>query len=329
VLLAVGGGVLIAGIKAAADNPKVAAAFDGLKKKASKVFENFGKPFEQPLIRAAGTFGKTLDNLKPHIQKLADTMAPVIDKLAPALAGFFEAVMPGIQKAVEASLPMFETLAEHLPKIGDAIGDFFTSIAESGPAAAQFFGDLLTAVEWVIRSFGTLIGAVAKWYSTHRAALVAAKNRFVEFKDKAIEAGRKVIDWFKELGGKVAAALDGVGDKIVAPFKWAFDKIMGLWNSTIGSLSLPSWVPGVGGGSTPGRASGGPVSAGRSYLVGERGPEVLTMGGNGWVTPNRELGGGGDVVEVHVHLADEVTKVIRLHDRDLKRRVRGRRAGVA
>lgn len=39
------------------------------------------------------------------------------------------------------------------------------------------------------------------------------------------------------------------------------------------------------------RASGGPVFAGNTYLVGERGPELLTMGGAGTVTPNSALGG--------------------------------------
>jgi hypothetical protein len=39
------------------------------------------------------------------------------------------------------------------------------------------------------------------------------------------------------------------------------------------------------------RAGGGPVKGGRSYIVGERGPEIVTMGGNGNVTPNSALGG--------------------------------------
>lgn len=39
-----------------------------------------------------------------------------------------------------------------------------------------------------------------------------------------------------------------------------------------------------------GRAAGGDVFRGRSYVVGERGPEVVTMGGNGYVTPNHRLG---------------------------------------
>jgi hypothetical protein len=41
------------------------------------------------------------------------------------------------------------------------------------------------------------------------------------------------------------------------------------------------------------RASGGPVSSGQTYLVGEQGPELLTMGGNGYVTPNSQLAAAG------------------------------------
>jgi hypothetical protein len=40
------------------------------------------------------------------------------------------------------------------------------------------------------------------------------------------------------------------------------------------------------------RASGGPVSSGETYLVGEKGPELLHMGsGSGSVTPNDKIGG--------------------------------------
>jgi SLT domain-containing protein len=46
----------------------------------------------------------------------------------------------------------------------------------------------------------------------------------------------------------------------------------------------------------PGRAKGGMVGSGNSYLVGEKGPEVVTMGGNGYVTPNNMLGGSQEVI---------------------------------
>lgn len=43
--------------------------------------------------------------------------------------------------------------------------------------------------------------------------------------------------------------------------------------------------------SLSGRALGGQVRGGESYIVGERGPEVLTMGGSGRITPNEALKG--------------------------------------
>jgi hypothetical protein len=50
------------------------------------------------------------------------------------------------------------------------------------------------------------------------------------------------------------------------------------------------------------RAMGGPVASGRTYLVGEQGPELFTPSGSGQIVPNNALGGGasggGTVVQV-------------------------------
>ena len=44
------------------------------------------------------------------------------------------------------------------------------------------------------------------------------------------------------------------------------------------------------------QATGGPVSAGSPYLVGERGPELMIPSRSGTIIPNNKLGGGGGVV---------------------------------
>ena len=44
------------------------------------------------------------------------------------------------------------------------------------------------------------------------------------------------------------------------------------------------------------RANGGPVSGGKPYVVGERGPEIFTPGVSGKITPNSQLGGSTNVV---------------------------------
>jgi hypothetical protein len=51
------------------------------------------------------------------------------------------------------------------------------------------------------------------------------------------------------------------------------------------------------------RADGGPVSAGRSYLVGERGPEMIVPRSDAHVIPNHALGGGPVNQVFHFNLA--------------------------
>jgi phage-related minor tail protein len=50
----------------------------------------------------------------------------------------------------------------------------------------------------------------------------------------------------------------------------------------------------------PGRATGGPVSPGRAYVVGERGPELFVPTSSGSVAAN---GGGGGARDVRVSIA--------------------------
>jgi hypothetical protein len=60
-----------------------------------------------------------------------------------------------------------------------------------------------------------------------------------------------------------------------------------------GVNSFLSGLPGIGGFF---RANGGPVSAGKSYMVGERGPEMFVPNAGGRVVPNSDMGGSTNVV---------------------------------
>ena len=65
----------------------------------------------------------------------------------------------------------------------------------------------------------------------------------------------------------------------------------GWWGDSLDGLGWSYWVnTGMGITAVETRAKGGPVGGGQ-YLVGERGPEMLTMfpNGGGYVTPNHEL----------------------------------------
>ena len=58
---------------------------------------------------------------------------------------------------------------------------------------------------------------------------------------------------------------------------------------------IPSALPKGSFNITP-KAEGGPVKGGKSYLVGERGPEMFSPGVSGMITPNHALGGSTTVI---------------------------------
>ena len=295
ILLAVGGGVLAAGIKAAANSPAVKSAWATLGERAKAAFADFGKPFEGPLIRAADTFGDALDRMAPTLNEMGKSMAPIIDKLAPAFASMAEKALPGIKKAMEDGKPLWDTLAEHAPKIGEAIGKFFEKIAQGSPGANQFLGDFLTLLEKLIVHIGNTIFALSKIYEGARWVWSGVATVF--------KAGVAVI--LTAIGGIVTGAakafgwIPGLGPKIQNAAK-DFEKFRTRANNALAGINDQTVNVDV---NLRGitnleeqmavrlgrRAAGGPVSAGQSYLVGERGPELLTMGSAGHVTPNHAL----------------------------------------
>jgi phage-related minor tail protein len=73
---------------------------------------------------------------------------------------------------------------------------------------------------------------------------------------------------------------------------------------------------------SPGRASGGPVSAGRPYLVGERGPELFVSSSGGRI---EQVGGGSRDVRVGITIQSPVAsdpQVLRQSSRQVARAIR-------
>jgi len=68
------------------------------------------------------------------------------------------------------------------------------------------------------------------------------------------------------------------------------------------------------------RANGGPVMGGKSYLVGERGPELFTPGTSGGITPNHAMG-GGNTINITVTSADPnaVVRALQSYNRNVGR----------
>ncbi|MAK88471.1 MAG: hypothetical protein CMK96_16445, partial [Pseudomonas sp.] len=98
-------------------------------------------------------------------------------------------------------------------------------------------------------------------------------------KSGVTDAIKGAIDGTKSLGEAASSILSNIGDQLIS---------FGI-NSIFGGLGCGGGILGslFGGG----RANGGTVQGGRSYVVGERGPELFTPGRTGSVAPNSAMGG--------------------------------------
>lgn len=108
-----------------------------------------------------------------------------------------------------------------------------------------------------------------------------------------IQTITSAVEFFKNMWDSVIETLSKVIDFIDR----LIEKIKSL-NILQGAKNAISSVLGFGGG----KASGGSVSANKSYLVGEEGPELFTPGASGAITPNNKLmGSGGASIVVNVY----------------------------
>lgn len=131
--------------------------------------------------------------------------------------------------------------------------------------------------------------------------LLGAKSAIDEYMDRVRRSG----DATREA---VTRALGGLEDTLTQFITTGKADFRGLVNTILSEFvrlnvirPLMNSLMGASGGGVAGffgslfggaRASGGPVEAGKTYLVGEKGPELFTPGRSGGITPNNMLGGG-------------------------------------
>lgn len=91
-----------------------------------------------------------------------------------------------------------------------------------------------------------------------------------------------IIEGSKSAGQAVGDLLKQLGNLLI---NGAFQSLFG---SGGGGFNPLGWLFGGA------RANGGPLQAGTSYLVGERGPEIFTAGATGFITPNHAIAANGN-----------------------------------
>jgi tape measure domain-containing protein len=114
--------------------------------------------------------------------------------------------------------------------------------------------------------------------------------------------GMTTLEWILDKANKTLEFFGDtwhwITDKLKDAYTWIkklIDKVQEL-NVVQGAKNFISDKFGFGGG----KAIGGPVSGGTTYLVGEKGPELFRPNVSGSIVPNNKLGGGGSVININI-----------------------------
>jgi hypothetical protein len=287
-----------------------------------------GLTISDSLIEKGDEFGRTQLRvgaaLKGATNLMAEGMLPAMNQLGNEFANFVkehpdkvkkfgEDLGTAMKNASEAVKSFGKALEAHGPQIHATLeqyGGLKTVLGLLVAIPVLGFVKDLALLGWALGKVG--VGLAVLTYSNPFTAILATAllvgNAIYQNWDVLVAAWKAGLEWFKgawfDLGqsaeafanilkGKLLSAFAAIKADAAAKFAWlgeklsaigeAFGKVKGWFGG--GDSAKPADAPTVDGA----RAMGGPVSAGKRYLVGERGPEIFAPRSSGQIIPN----GGG------------------------------------
>jgi phage terminase small subunit len=230
-----------------------------------EITAKLAKTFENQASKQADTFQGKMDRLKIAFDEGKETVGVfVLDAITPLVDFIVQKVVPGVQTFIDS--------IGGEKGISKALNAFVT-------AAKSIFIPVFQGIQF---AFDKIKGAVSDNKEEFQALLEFIQKYVAPF-----------------LGGVFKIAIQGIGTAIAA----VVDVVGALIRGFQTLISLGSKIGGaIGGMFGGGRAAGGPVVGGTTYLVGEQGPELFTPSGSGNIIPNGAFGGGGsNVINITVN----------------------------
>jgi hypothetical protein len=266
---------------------QLAATFGGQASQQADTFQGKMQRLQVAFDEGKETVGSfVLDAITPMVSGFVNSVIPAVQKLAeelgPKLTPIFIALRDYIQNSV---IPTFTAIWQFLTEyVIPAIGSVLTPIIDGLRSAFEKVTAKIAENETKLKPFKALIEVIAKVIRDVVAPVV----------------GKVLGTAFDNLGTAISFVI-GLFANLVNVVNNAFNAIKNIVNfikNNPVTQAIGGAIDNIFGG---GRANGGPVSRGTSYVVGERGPELFVPNTSGKIIPNGGAGGRGNTINLTVN----------------------------
>lgn len=274
----------------------------------------------RPVVAATGEASNATAGQVEKLDKAQKSAADAADELR-AAQGRLRDNLLDVREAERGFADAIDSLSASIDKNGRSL-DIHTEKGRNNEAALDRVRDAaVKATEASLKQGGSVEKAAA--------VMDAKRTSFVEQATRLLgneKAAQQLADQLgltrgkvDELAAAVRATPDGKAITIVAETSEAMARISAMrsaLNSVAGQVAISAKLSAM---DKPygALAGGGPAYAGRMYLVGERGPELVKMGASGTVVPADQtaaaLAGGAPSVRVFIgneELTDRMRTVV-------------------
>ena len=250
-----------------------------------------------------GVIGKTAVAIGEFANGIRETIGGVAQKIVDFFRQAFEKIVSLIPEPLKkilggVKLPDINLKIKGIKNFGK---DFLKGAKEKAEELKQTVIEFSGVEREITKENNKQIDAKNKIVTTNRK-IKTSVDEITDAEKNAADAAKALQEKFNQIGeniekGIVTNLTDAVmGTKSLAE---AATSVLNNLKRQLVELAIQRAVSGIGkgiggflGNLFKRRASGGPVSAGGAYLVGEKGPEILQMGSKGGnIVPNNKIGG--------------------------------------
>lgn len=235
-----------------------------------------------PQIIAAGT--DIAQNFANLVTNIVNYLVPAFNSMQVWWTTYGPQISNTVGRVMDSIIPPLEKLYNSIvPSVMQSLGGFFKFLQANGPEMNRMFEELAqiigTQIIPIVTRLGPIIGAVL--------------DPFIKQTEYTIKIVETLIDALAQLLGLSSA---------VSAEEAARQATMASMGGGGYNSSYDAYLS-----QFPARASGGPVMAGQTYMVGEQGPEPFTPAINGYISPAGSGGSAAGGAVIHFHYSPGIS----------------------